>query len=67
LQKEAKPQPVRVKELMIECRSCLGCNALENPYFAGNLKCPNIDRDKYKRSYNQNIDAVKRILGSAEK
>lgn len=47
----------------IEENKCLGCTALENPYFMGNKKC------KYnkKATAKENINKIHEILGIQEK
>ena len=48
---------MKYPELKGICKTCLGCNRLENPYFTGTNEC------KYAR---QPIQEIKQILGIGE-
>lgn len=48
---------MKYPELKGVCKTCLGCNKLENPYFTGEKEC------KYSR---QPIQEIKTILGIQE-
>ena len=58
-----------MKELIESCRKaieenrCLGCTALENPYFVGNKDC------RYSKTHTaqESIEQIKENLGIQEK
>ena len=49
---------MKYPELKGKCKTCLGCNRLEDPYFTGTNEC------EYAR---QPIQEIKQILGVQER
>jgi hypothetical protein len=54
------------KGLKPECKKCLGCTALEDMDFRGDIDCSGMSEEQYKRAFQEHIGDIRKTL-SAEK
>jgi hypothetical protein len=55
------------KRLLPDCKKCIGCTALEDLYFKGDPECSNLDKDRFRNSFQDHIGDIRKTLGAEKK